>query len=133
MGEPHKQRSEMFIWETTDGSISFQTTQTTEGFEINLFLTSHAIRNFTQLRWAWETLTAALAGAVKARLVKSAALFRNRLLGISVVAVPLVNGWSRFIVELLWKSFDAMNGEHVLPQVTKRFFLGLATAQKIAI
>jgi hypothetical protein len=50
MGEPHKQRSEMFIWKTLDGSISFQTTQTGEGFGINLFLTSHAVRDFSQLR-----------------------------------------------------------------------------------
>ena len=50
MGEPNKQRSEMFIWETMDGSISFQTTQTAEGFGINLFLTSHAVRDFTRLR-----------------------------------------------------------------------------------
>lgn len=46
MGEPNKERSEMFIWETMDGNISFQTTQTAEGFEINLLLTSNAIRNF---------------------------------------------------------------------------------------
>jgi len=45
MGEPNKQRSEMFIWETMDGSVSFQTTQTAEGFEINLLLTSNAIRH----------------------------------------------------------------------------------------
>jgi hypothetical protein len=50
MGEPSKQRNEMFIWETADGSISFQATQMAEGFGINLFLTSHATRNFTQLR-----------------------------------------------------------------------------------
>jgi hypothetical protein len=50
VGEPNKQRSKMFIWETMDGNISFQTTQTAEGFGVNLFLTSHAIRDFTQLR-----------------------------------------------------------------------------------
>ena len=50
MGEPTKQRKEMFVWETMNGDISFQTTETTEGFGINLFLISHALRNFTQLR-----------------------------------------------------------------------------------
>jgi hypothetical protein len=50
MGEPDKQRNEMFIWETMDGSISFQTTQRAEGFGINLFLTSHAVRDFSRLR-----------------------------------------------------------------------------------
>ena len=50
MGEPHKQRNEMFIWETMDGSISFQTTQTAEEFGINLFLTSHAVGDFIRLR-----------------------------------------------------------------------------------
>jgi hypothetical protein len=50
IGEPNKQRNEMFIWETADGDISFQTTQTTEGFGINLFLTSHTVHNFPRLR-----------------------------------------------------------------------------------
>jgi hypothetical protein len=50
IGEPAKQRSEMFIWDTIDGDIAFQTTQVPEGFGINLFLTSHAIRNFSRLR-----------------------------------------------------------------------------------
>jgi hypothetical protein len=50
MGEPNRQRNEMFIWEATDSNVSFQTTQTADGFGIDLFLTSHAIRDFTQLR-----------------------------------------------------------------------------------
>ena len=47
MGEPTKQRSEMFIWNTLDGNVSFQTNQTAEMFEINLLLTSNATRNFS--------------------------------------------------------------------------------------
>ena len=50
IGEPNKQRNEMFIWKTIDGIIELQTTQAPEGFGINLFLTSHAVRNFAQLR-----------------------------------------------------------------------------------
>jgi hypothetical protein len=49
LGEPNKQRSEMFIWEAADGDIGLQTTQAPEGFGINLFLTSHAIRDFSRL------------------------------------------------------------------------------------
>jgi hypothetical protein len=50
MGEPNKQRSEMFIWEASDSNVPFQSTQTADGFGINLFLTSHAIHDFTRLR-----------------------------------------------------------------------------------
>jgi hypothetical protein len=50
MGEPVKQRSEMFIWDTVDGDIALQTTEAPEGFGINIFLTSHAIRDFFPLR-----------------------------------------------------------------------------------
>jgi hypothetical protein len=39
----------MFIWKTIDGDIALQTTQAPEGFGINLFLTSHAIRDFSRL------------------------------------------------------------------------------------
>ncbi len=49
IGEPNKQRSEMFIWEAADGDIGLQTTQAPEGLGINLFLTSHAIRDFSRL------------------------------------------------------------------------------------
>jgi len=49
IGEPNKQRNEMFIWKTIDGDIALQTTQAPEGFGINLFLTSHAIRDFSRL------------------------------------------------------------------------------------
>jgi hypothetical protein len=50
IGEPNKQRNEMFIWKTIDGNIGLQTTQITEGFEINLLMTSHTVRNFSRLR-----------------------------------------------------------------------------------
>jgi len=50
IGEPNKQRNEMFIWKTIDGNIWLQTTQITEGFEINLLMTSHTVRNFSRLR-----------------------------------------------------------------------------------
>ena len=50
IGEPNKQRDEMFIWKTIDGNIALQTTQIAEGFEINLLLTSNATRNFSRLR-----------------------------------------------------------------------------------
>jgi len=49
IGEPNKQRNEMFIWKTIDSDIGLQTTQAPEGFGINLFLTSHAIRDFSRL------------------------------------------------------------------------------------
>jgi len=49
IGEPNKQRSEMFIWKTIDGDITLQTTQIAEGFEINLLLTSNATLNFSRL------------------------------------------------------------------------------------
>ncbi len=49
LGEPNKRRSEMFIWEAADGDIGLQTTQAPEGFGINLFLTSHAIHDFSRL------------------------------------------------------------------------------------
>ncbi len=50
MGEPAKQRSRMFIWDTMDGDVALKTTQKTDGFEINLLLTSNAARNFPRLR-----------------------------------------------------------------------------------
>jgi len=50
IGEPNKQRNEMFIWKTIDSDIALQTTQITEGFEINLLMTSHTVRNFSRLR-----------------------------------------------------------------------------------
>ena len=50
IGEPNKQRSEMFIWEAIDGKVALKTTQIEEGFEITLLLTSHAVRNFFHLR-----------------------------------------------------------------------------------
>jgi hypothetical protein len=49
IGEPNKQRNEMFIWKTIDGNIALKTTQAPEGFGINLFLTSHAIHDFSRL------------------------------------------------------------------------------------
>ena len=50
IGEPNKQRSEMFIWEAADGRIALQTTQIKEGFGITLLLTSKAVRNLTPIR-----------------------------------------------------------------------------------
>jgi hypothetical protein len=50
IGEPARQRSEMFIWDTVDGDIALQTTEAPEGFGIHLFLTSHTIRDFPRLR-----------------------------------------------------------------------------------
>ena len=50
IGEPRKQRSEMFIWEAADGDIALQTTQITEGFGITLLMTSKAVRNLRPMR-----------------------------------------------------------------------------------
>jgi hypothetical protein len=50
IGEPAKQRSEMFIWDTIDRDIALQTTEVPEGFGIDLFLTSDAIHDFPRLR-----------------------------------------------------------------------------------
>jgi hypothetical protein len=49
IGEPDKQRSGMFIWDTLDGDVALKTTQIEGGFEINLLLTSNATRHFSQL------------------------------------------------------------------------------------
>jgi hypothetical protein len=38
------------VWDTVDGNIALQTTEAPEGFGINIFLTSHAIRDFFPLR-----------------------------------------------------------------------------------
>ena len=50
MGEPMKQRSEMFIWKAIDGDVALKTKQVTEGFKITLILTSKAVRNIPPLR-----------------------------------------------------------------------------------
>lgn len=50
LGEPAKQRGDMFIWDTLDGDVALKTTQMTEGYEINLLLTSDATHDFSRLR-----------------------------------------------------------------------------------
>jgi hypothetical protein len=45
-GEPDKQETGLFIWDTADGNIVLQTVQVLDGFVINLFETSNQLRNF---------------------------------------------------------------------------------------
>jgi hypothetical protein len=48
LGKPSKQETGLFIWDTSDGNVILQTAEIADGFGINLFLTSRAIRNFTR-------------------------------------------------------------------------------------
>jgi hypothetical protein len=50
LGQPAAQNTGMFIWDTTDGNVVLQTAETAEGLEINLFITSRAVRNFKKLK-----------------------------------------------------------------------------------
>ena len=49
LGRPSEQKTGLFIWDTTDGDVILQTTETMEGLAINLFLTSRSVRHFERL------------------------------------------------------------------------------------
>jgi hypothetical protein len=46
LGEPSSQKTGLFIWDTTDGNVIFQTAEAADGLAISLFITSRATRNF---------------------------------------------------------------------------------------
>ena len=50
LGNPISQKTGLFTWDTTDGNVILQTTETAEGLAINLFVTTRAVRNFKRLR-----------------------------------------------------------------------------------
>ncbi len=49
LGKPAKQRTGLFIWDTTDGNVILQTSEAKDGFAVNLFLTAHSAREFQRL------------------------------------------------------------------------------------
>jgi hypothetical protein len=49
LGEPARQQTGFFIWDTNDGNVVLQTAETSEGFALNLFSTSRAVRSFRPL------------------------------------------------------------------------------------
>ena len=46
LGKPTEQKTGFFFWKTVDGNVLLQTAETTEGFGINLFVTSSTVNNF---------------------------------------------------------------------------------------
>jgi len=52
LGKPSSQETGLFTWDTTDGNVILQTTETAEALAVNLFITSKAVRNFEQLQAA---------------------------------------------------------------------------------
>lgn len=49
LGKPTSQETGLFIWDTTDGNVILSTADTAEGLNINLFLTSNAVKHFERL------------------------------------------------------------------------------------
>lgn len=49
LGEPAQHQTGLFIWDTKDGNVVLQTAETSEGFAVNLFSTSLAVRSFKPL------------------------------------------------------------------------------------
>jgi hypothetical protein len=48
-GKPSSEETGLFFWKTTDGNVILQTAGTDEGFGINLFIKSSAVREFEQM------------------------------------------------------------------------------------
>jgi hypothetical protein len=46
LGEPTSQRTGLFTWYATDGNVILQTTETAEGWAINLFITLDEVLSF---------------------------------------------------------------------------------------
>lgn len=44
LGKPSQQETGLFIWDTIDGNVILQTADAADGFAINLFITSNAVR-----------------------------------------------------------------------------------------
>jgi hypothetical protein len=49
LGSTISQRTGLFTWDTMDGNVILQTTETAEGLAINLFVTTRAVRDFKRL------------------------------------------------------------------------------------
>ncbi len=49
LGKPTSQKTGLFIWDTADGNTILQTSETSGGLAINLFLTSRAVRGFRRV------------------------------------------------------------------------------------
>ena len=50
LGKPVKQKTGMFMWDTSDGNTILQTAELHDGFVVNLFLTSSIVKTFSLLR-----------------------------------------------------------------------------------
>jgi|ERR1035438_1344218 hypothetical protein len=46
LGKPSSQKTGLFIWDTIDGNVVFQTGECADGFAINLFITSRGAATF---------------------------------------------------------------------------------------
>src|SRR5438046_197602 len=49
LGEPSQQQTGLFIWDTTDGNVILQTGECADGFTVNIFVTSMAVRTYQRL------------------------------------------------------------------------------------
>ena len=49
LGEPSQQKTGLFIWDTTDGNVILQTAEGADGFAVNVFLNSSAVRSYQRL------------------------------------------------------------------------------------
>jgi hypothetical protein len=54
LGEPAQQQTASFMWHTSDGNVILENFETSFGFVINLFFTSHAVRSFQKRGWFWR-------------------------------------------------------------------------------
>jgi hypothetical protein len=50
LGKPAKQRTGLYVWDTSDGNVILQTAEVYGSFAVNLFLTSNCLREFQPLR-----------------------------------------------------------------------------------
>jgi len=49
LGEPSQQQTGLFVWDTTDGNVILQTGECADGFAVNIFATSSAVRSYERL------------------------------------------------------------------------------------
>ncbi len=49
LGEPTRARSGLFEWQTSDGNVILQTAEAADGFAVNIFATSSAVRGYRLL------------------------------------------------------------------------------------
>jgi hypothetical protein len=50
LGQPSERKTGLFIWDTLDGNVVFQTGEAIDGWSINLFITSSNIRKHASLQ-----------------------------------------------------------------------------------